>query len=156
MITLSFLDENQNYKVQYTQHGTIYRKHINISRISTIEVYLYEDAAAEFVWIKAWKMKTDVQWCLGGGMEAKLQLNTAWFRWNFQLLYECAMLQQLRFSMNYPRFASTDLPLCLQMMIRSRNKQKKWRKIKNKVERIWENLSLDMKLWRVDPEFCYN
>jgi hypothetical protein len=47
--------------LQNALHAEIYKNHLKISRICTIEIYLDDDAAAGFVLLKVWKMKTDVQ-----------------------------------------------------------------------------------------------
>jgi hypothetical protein len=60
-ITPLIFNENARSKVQNALHPKLYKNHLKISRIGTIEIYLDDDAAAGFVLLNAWKMKTDAQ-----------------------------------------------------------------------------------------------
>ena len=128
--------------MQCDLHAKIYKSHMRIARIESIEFQPQWRCSVGIVWIKVWKSETDLLCCLDECMEARLQLNTAWFRWNFQLPCECSSFN----SSNSSRILQYLLQQIFNTSCRwwlaqeqAKGMMKFDEKKLKKFERIWEN-----------------
>ena len=163
MITHSIQHGNSRSKVLCDLQTKIYKIHVIISWIRRFEFLPLWSNRSEIEWIKAKKLKTDVQWRWGRWMEAMLWLKTARFSLRLQLPCEGSRFN----SGDSSRFSTILLQqifnnACRRWIYQEQCKsnaaidQKKLKNFEKILRELRWFLILDLRLWLWIWIFCYD